>query len=170
MYMPYLVNIGAAVAALIIGFIYYHPMLLGKAWMKYSGVPEEKLKSGNMAIISLGALICLYFIAKSLGAIVIHQHGLFGMLANQPDVHTPGTELYNTVHGLMDKYGQNYRTFKHGALHGFFTGLYFALPLLGVITLFERRPWQWLAIHAGYWIITLLVMGGIVCQFMPFPA
>jgi hypothetical protein len=31
-----------------------------------------------------------------------------------------------------------FRTFKHGALHGFLSGLFLALPIIGTNALFER--------------------------------
>ena len=66
----------------------------------------------------------------------------------------------------MDAYGTTYRTFGHGAIHGFMTGLFFALPVVGVNALFERRSWKYTLIAGGYWIVTCLIMGGIICQWM----
>jgi hypothetical protein len=64
---------------------------------------------------------------------------------------------------FMTDYGSAFRTFKHGALHGFMTGLFFALPLIGVGALYERRSWKYVLIAGGYWSITCLLMGGIIC-------
>jgi len=41
----------AALIPLIMGFIWYGPMLFQKAWMKEMGFTEESLKGGNMALI-----------------------------------------------------------------------------------------------------------------------
>jgi hypothetical protein len=39
------------------------------------------------------------------------------------------------------------------------------LPILATNALFERKGFKYIAINAAYWIITLAVMGGIICQF-----
>jgi len=163
----YLVDLGAAFIPLAVGFIWYHPMVLGKFAKAASGGSMEKMKTGHALLVYLLTYVGSYFIAQSLGSIVIHQYGLLSWLANQADVHKAGTELNTTVQGLYDKYGAEFRTFKHGAYHGYQIGLKFVLPILTIITLFERKKWQWLAIHGVYWIICLALMGGVVCAYMP---
>jgi hypothetical protein len=66
---------------------------------------------------------------------------------------------------FMADYGTAFRTFKHGALHGFMTGLFFAFPMLAINGLFERKSWKYIFVHAGYWILTLTIMGGIICAW-----
>ena len=66
---------------------------------------------------------------------------------------------------MMGVYGNDFRTFKHGALHGTLTGVGIALPVVAINAMFEKRGFKYIAIHAGYWILTLLLMGGIICQF-----
>ncbi|WP_317191325.1 DUF1761 domain-containing protein [Flavobacterium agrisoli] len=63
----------------------------------------------------------------------------------------------------MTDYGGAFRTFKHGALHGFITGIFFALPIIGINGLFERKSWKYIFIHAGFWTVTLTVVGAILC-------
>ena len=43
------------------------------------------------------------------------------------------------------------------------TGLFLASPLIGFNTLFERKGWRYFAVNAGFWIVCLVLMGGIVC-------
>ena len=38
----------AAATTLVVGAIWYSPMLFANAWMKESGLTEEQLKKGNM--------------------------------------------------------------------------------------------------------------------------
>ncbi len=38
----------AAVAAFLLGFVWYLPAVFGKAWMKANNLTEEQLKNGNM--------------------------------------------------------------------------------------------------------------------------
>jgi hypothetical protein len=66
---------------------------------------------------------------------------------------------------VMTAYGSEFRTFKHGVLHGAIAAIGFAMPIIGINALFERRGFKYIAIHTGYWILTLMIMGGILCQF-----
>ena len=91
---------------------------------------------------------------------VIHQMG-----ANSATVGIKGVDP-SVLKNYMDAYGNTYRTFKHGALHGFMTGLFFCLPVIGVGALFERRSWKYTLIAGGYWVVTGMIMGGIICQMM----
>ena len=64
------------------------------------------------------------------------------------------------------EYGMAFRTFRHGALHGFMTGLLFVCPIIGVNSLFEHRSWKYILVDAGYWILTLTIMGAILCGWV----
>ncbi|HPH81947.1 MAG TPA: DUF1761 domain-containing protein, partial [Flavobacteriales bacterium] len=66
---------------------------------------------------------------------------------------------------FMSKYGNTFHTFKHGVFHGVLAGIFFALPVLGINSLFDRKSFKYIAINAGFWIVTLALMGGIICQF-----
>lgn len=67
---------------------------------------------------------------------------------------------------VMATYGNDFRTFKHGALHGTITGIGLALPIVAVNAMFERRGFKYIAVTAGYWILCLILMGGFLCQFV----
>jgi len=71
----------------------------------------------------------------------------------------------NEFTGMMEKYGKNFRTFKHGMLHGFIAGITLGVSIIGVTAMFERRSTKYILIHLGYWAITFMIMGGIICQF-----
>jgi hypothetical protein len=63
----------------------------------------------------------------------------------------------------MADYGTAFRTYQHGALHGFMTGLFLALPMTAINGLFEQKSWRYIMITAGYWIVSLTIMGAILC-------
>jgi hypothetical protein len=52
----------STVSAFLIGWLWYSPLLFGKAWMKASGMTEEKIKSSNMGK-TFGAAFVFTFIA-----------------------------------------------------------------------------------------------------------
>lgn len=147
----------AAIAALVIGFIWYNPKVFGNAWMKASGMTEEKIKSGNMAVIFGFALLFAVLLASLLMQFTNHQWGAFGMVGGEPETAKESFEVF------MADYGTAFRTFKHGALHGTLFGIFGALPIIGTNALFERKSAKYIFINSGYWIVTLAVMGAILC-------
>jgi hypothetical protein len=156
----------AALIPMIIGFVWYHPILFGKAWMRVSGVSEEKIKeSHRMWVTFLFTYIFSFFISFALQFIVIHQYHVYSILANEPGLHDPKTEIGMLVANFMEKYGHNFRTFKHGALHGTIAGFTIALPILAINSMFEKKGFKYIAINAGYWIVTMAIVGGVVCAF-----
>jgi hypothetical protein len=155
----------SALIPLLIGFIYYSPKVFGTIWMKEAGVTEEKMKGSNMAKILLMAYVFSVMLASILISLVIHQMSVFSILANTPGINDPNSEVSLWLKDFMAKYGNNFRTFKHGALHGVISALFFAWPVIGINALFERRSARYTAIHVGYWVITLALMGGVICQW-----
>lgn len=155
----------AALVPLIIGFIWYNPKVFGSAWIKATGLTEEQLKGGNMPVIFVTTYVMSFLIAFALQFIVVHQSGFYSILVGQPGLNDPTSELGKYVADFMSKYGNNYRTFKHGAFHGGITAVFLAMPFLGINSLFERKGFKYIVIHTGYWLVCLMIMGGIVCQF-----
>jgi hypothetical protein len=149
----------AAVSALFVGFIWYHPKVFGNAWMQATGMTEEDVKGGNMLKIFGLALFFAFLLSTALPGIVIHQMGVLSLVGGDPSVALPS---YNAI---MADYGDAFRTFKHGVLHGVLTGVFIALPILGTNALFERKSAKYILINAGYWIVTLGLMGGIICAW-----
>lgn len=157
MEINFLALIAAAVSALVIGFIWYNPKVFGSAWMKAAVMTEEQIKGGNMAKILGLALLFAFLLAFALQFITIHQTGAMGMVGGDPSQALPSYDAF------MADYGNAFRTFKHGALHGTIAGIFIALPIIGTNALFERKGAKYIFINSGYWIVTLAIMGGIVC-------
>jgi hypothetical protein len=151
----------AGLIPLLVGFIWYHPKVFGNAWMKTIGMTEESMKGGNMLLIFGLCYVFACLLASALMTIVIHQFGFNSIF--QGDT-APESASY--MKNFFDTYGGRFRTFKHGALHGGLTAIFFVLPVIGINALFERRSFKYVAIHVGYWFVTLLLMGGLLCAFM----
>lgn len=147
----------AAFSSLIMGFLWYNPKTFGTIWMRESGTTEEKVKGSNMLIVMGMSFLYAFLIAFILQMLTIHQFGAMGMIGGDPTVAKPSYAAF------MADYGNEFRTFKHGMLHGFMAGLFFSLPTIAIPALFERRSWKYILVTGGYWIITCMIMGGIVC-------
>jgi hypothetical protein len=155
-----------ALIPMAVGFVYYHHKMFGKQWMAAAGLTEELVKGGNMALILGLTYLFGLFISAALMGIVIHQMGLFSMLQDDPNFKDPNSPNHQLFLEIMKIHGHSFRTFKHGVFHGIFAGITFALPIISINALFERRSFKYVAIHAGYWIITLAIMGGVICHFL----
>lgn len=164
--MNALVIFGAALVPLVIGFIWYHPKVFGTAWMKASGIdPNTGAKPNMLVVFALSYLFSL-MLAFFMPTMVIHQMHFSSLMANEADVNVEGSAAFNTMKDFMTTYGDRFRTFKHGALHGAIAAIFFVLPVIGINGLFERRSGKYIFIHVGYFFVTLALVGGIVCQFM----
>lgn len=153
----------SALIPMFTGFIWYGPKTFGNVWMREAGVSEEKIKSSNMALILSLTYVFSLFLSLILISVVIHQSHILSILADDPGMKDPNSEISLWLKNFMDQYGQNFRTFKHGAFHGTLSGIFYAFPIIAINALFERRSWKYIWIHTGYWILTLALMGGIVC-------
>ena len=150
---------------LFIGFIWYHPKVFGNVWMKAADMTEDKIKGANMAVIFGLTLVLGFFLAMSIYFMVIHQAHIFSAVMGDPALEDPNSALSLMLKDFMDLYGNNYRSFKHGALHGAIGGVMIALPVLAVNALFERKGATYIGINAGYWITVMTLMGGVICAY-----
>ena len=154
----------AAIVPMIVGFLYYNPKTMGNLWMKLSGMTEEKIKEGNMPLIYGLAYLLSFIMGIMLFMFVVHQTDIFSLMANDP-----GMDLGNITNqeylGLMERFAGNFRTFGHGAFHGAFIGIMVALPILMTNGLFEGKKVKYGLVNGLYWIITISLMGGVLCQW-----
>lgn len=165
MEVNFLIAALAALVPLVMGFIWYSPMLFHKAWMKENNFTEESLKGGNMPLIFGLTFVFSFLIAITLHMFTIHQWGMFSSLMGEPGFVEGTGEAMTYFQGFMETYGGRFRTFGHGALHGAMTGVFLVLPVIATNALFERKSFKYIAINVGYWIVSLAIMGGIVCKF-----
>ena len=103
-------------------------------------------------------------LAAFLQFLVIHQGGVFSTILESGSTELQGDALVY-FEDFMAKYGDNYRTFKHGALHGALAGIFMVLPVLATQAMFERKTAKYILINVGYWTVTMALMGGIICQW-----
>lgn len=161
MKINFLALLAAAASSMVIGFIWYNPKVFGNAWMKESGTTEEKIKGANMAMIFVLSLFYAFLISLIIQMLTIHQFGALGMIGGPDHINAAKPSFKE----FMADYGSAYRTFKHGALHGFMTGLFLALPMIATNALYERRSYKYSLIVGGYWAVTFMIMGGIICAW-----
>jgi hypothetical protein len=150
----------AALSTLVVGMFWYNPKVFGTIWMRETGRTEEDAKKGNMLVIFGMTIFYAFLIAMVLQFLVIHQYGALGMIGGDVNAAKPSYGAF------MDDYVMAFRTFKHGMLHGFLSGLFFALPVIGTNALYEGRSWKYVLVCGGYWIVSCMIMGGIICAWV----
>ena len=129
----------ASISTLVLGFIWYNPKVFGTIWMNETGMTEEKAKSSNMGLVFGLSVVMAFLVAMF----------LYGnVMTGGPDGMRHGTEAF--------------LTFKHGALHGSFLGLFVALPVIVTNALYEQRSFKYMMVVAGYWVVCFAIMGGII--------
>ncbi len=151
----------ASLVTLLVGFVWYNPKVFGTIWMKETGMTEEKAKKSNMIKIFGLTIFYSLLLSSAVPMLVIHQMGALGMIGG-PNLADKALPSYTS---FMADYGDAFRTFKHGALHGFMSGLFMILPITAINGLFEQKSWKYILITAGYWIVSLTIMGGIICAW-----
>ena len=161
-YIPFV----AALIPLLIGFIWYHKKVFGLAWTREAEMTEEKMKGANMALIFALTYLLSLLMCVILSSASIHQLHIFSIFADQPDARVEGSETQMIIQAFMEKYGNKFRTFKHGAFHGVLLGIVCALPIIGINALFERKSFKYIAINTGYWIVSMALMGGVLCAWL----
>ncbi len=130
----------ASLIPLVTGFIWYNPKVFGTVWMKETGMTEEKAKGMNPG--------------KTYGLAVVFAFLIAFMMWPQVMLGGAPGEAHGAEGGFM--------TFKHGAFHGAMVGLFFVLPVFATNALFEMKSAKYVMINAGYWIVTMALMGGII--------
>lgn len=128
----------SALVPMVIGFLYYHPKLAGGAWMKANGFTPESIGNGPKPILYGVALLLSFLLSMWMSS----------------NVTGPGQDVAPD--------GHSYATFGHGVVHGIINTIFLLLPVLGTLSIFEKRGWGWVFVNLGYWVITFCVMGGIL--------
>ena len=147
----------AAISALIIGSIWYNPKVFGRIWMQEAHITKASLKPASVIKILLLAFVFAFLLAMTMMQLSIHQTGALSLVGGDANKALPSYTAF-----MLD-YGTHFRTFKHGALHGIFAGIFIALPIVGTNAILERKSAKYIFINAGYWIVTLGTMGAIIC-------
>lgn len=130
------------------------------------GFTKASLEGTNMVKTLLICYVLSFLIAFALMPMTIHQMGVYSTLAGEPGFNEQTGEAFQLFENFTATYGDRFRTFKHGAFHGIIYGFFLSMPILAIQALFEKKSFKYIAINAGYWLLTLAIMAGIVCQWV----
>jgi len=127
----------AAIATMILGFLWYSPLLFARPWMLLMGYdPNDKAKLDEMRK-SAGKTYAISFLASLASAFV---------LAKIIDVASLNSALY-------------------GMKYGFAIWLGFVTTVQLTAALFGRQPFKLYLINTGYQLVCYLAMGAILAAW-----
>ncbi|MCI0542311.1 DUF1761 domain-containing protein [bacterium] len=137
----YLAVLVAAIANMVVGFLWYGP-LFGKPWADMMGLkfdsPEAKMAMQKKALPSYAAsFVGALIMACVLAHLLVYSSSYMG------------------VSGVSA-----------GLSAGFWSWLGFVAPVTVGIVFWEQKPWKLWFINAGYWLVTMLVMGVVLATWM----
>lgn len=160
----FLILLASAFIPFVFAYIWFHPSVFGgETWYNIAKLNGED-RSEVSKIKLFSTLIFNLLIAFGLYNLCVHSMGAFGMVQ-------ANTELLKTGTGgaFMAEYGQNGLNFGHGAFHGITTTLFMVVPVLAYVTIFEKKRIKYFFVYLGYWAISLMLMGGLLCEWGTSP-
>ncbi len=131
----YIALVAAGVVSMVVGFLWYGPMLFAKPWMKLMGHSAETMKKAQK---EMGKYYALSFAASLLTAFVI-SHTL--TLSENFYHYPPLSTALNTA---------------------FWVWLGFVMPVQLTDTIFGSKKWKLFAINTGYQLVSLLAMALVI--------
>lgn len=168
MEINWLVQIGAALVPMIIGFIWYNPKVFGNAWMSAAGMTEEKVKTGNMPLIFGMSFLFALLLSFAYPFFANHWNAFQAFFRSVPEHGMgidPTTPFGAELKGYIDGYGARYHSWTHGLAHGLIMSIVLVLPIMVTNALFERKSFKYIMINWGYWAVTLTLMFMVIAQF-----
>ncbi|MEK7571582.1 MAG: DUF1761 domain-containing protein [Patescibacteria group bacterium] len=128
----------AAIASMIVGFLWYSPILFAKPWMKLMGYTQKGMDEERKGMEKLYALS---FVAALVTAYILsHVMVLSVSFYSDPWVIT-------------------------GVTTAFWLWLGFIMPVQLTDTIFGSKKWQLFAINTGYQLASILAMGVVLGLF-----
>lgn len=134
----YLAVLLAAVAAMVVGFVWYGPMLFAKQWMKLAGHTKESLEKEKA---NMGKTYTISFVLALVSAYVLSH------------VMTFSESFFG------------YPSLVAGVTSAFWMWLGFVMPVQATDVLFGSKKLALFGINTGYQLVSLLAMGVVLGLF-----
>lgn len=134
--VDWLAVVAAAVAAMVIGSLWYSKMLFGKAWQKMVGLSDADLKKGGWSPM-VKAVVLSVITAYVLHHIIVLSHAYY-----------------------------NYDWVQTGLNTGFWAWLGFGFTQQVMNGAFEQRRKKLVLINVGNQLVSLLAMGVVLGYFL----
>lgn len=156
----------AAIVPVIMNYLWSLPSLSKVSRAKVVG-GDEGSSSGRTVKSLLLTYLMGFLVAFVLNVIVFHQNHVGSMMQNYLS-HEDATVVETAtkdMEAFLAKYGGDFLTFGHGAIHGLLTAVFLILPILVIISQRGSYKAAWIWHHWSYWAICLVLMGGLICAW-----
>jgi len=127
----------AAIVSFVLGWIWYSDKVFGKKWRQLFGVSEEMHQQMAADKSRMMKTMSIYVLSLVLMAFVLAR-----------------IVLYTGAYGVSD-----------GLVAGLWMWLGFSVSASIGSVLWERRPWKYWMLNAGYMLLALLVSGAILASW-----
>ena len=135
----YLTVLGAAFASFGLGALWYSPVLFAKPWMKEMGIDPSRMQS--MKLTPTQAMVAGFVTALVTAYVLAHF-----------------VEVWAQVTGGQMGIAEGFQL-------AFYLWLGFVAPVMLGSILWEGKSWKLFFINAGYQLVALLLMSGILSYF-----
>lgn len=160
-----LVLLAAAFIPFLFAYIWFHEHLFGgDKWHAISDMSAEKAASAVKPLKLFLSIILNMFLAFGMYLFSIHEAGVFGMVGGDTELMKTGTAA-----AFLAEYGGDFHTLTHGLAHGIGATLFFFMPALGYVVIFEKKSTKYFFVYLGYWLITLTLMSIVICLWGATP-
>ena len=122
-----------AIAAMVIGFLWYSPLMFAKPWMKLSGWTEKQMKENQKN----GSMTKTYVISTISSVVMAY---VLNMILNRTGIDS----IYPAI------------------MTAFWVWLGFVATTAVTEVLYMRRSWTLYLINTGYQLVSLLVMAVVL--------
>jgi len=144
---------------LLIGFLWYRP---GSSMTKWADIQGLTFRMTWYKILLM--LVLSFTLVYGYINLIIHQMGFYELFFT--DIMQGNETSKRVVEEFLAQYGQKHRHFGHGIFHGAINAFVFALPFICFHALLDNKNRKYVAVHFGYWLITSMIIGGLISEFV----
>lgn len=127
----------AGIASMVVGFLWYSPLLFGKPWMKLLGYTSKSMKDAQK---EMGKTYGISFILSLVTAYI----------------------LFHVM--VLSENFFGYSALITGLITAFWMWLGFVAPVQLTDVLFGKKQWQLFGINTGYQLVALMVMAVVLAM------
>lgn len=129
----------AGIVSMVVGFLWYSPMLFGKVWMKLTGMTKEDMEKGKK---DMPKIYGLSFVGALLMAFVLKHASVYA-------------GNYYNMSGIQ-----------LGLMTAFWNWLGFVMPVQMTGWLFDKKPFKLFVLNTGYQLASMIAMGIVITLWM----
>lgn len=154
-----LVILASALIPFVFAIVWFHKNLFGgENWHSIAEMSSAKSASPVKPFKLFLSIVLNIFLAFGMYLFSIHEASVFGMVGGETELMKTGTAA-----AFLAEYGGDFHTWTHGLAHGIGATLFYVLPVLGYVVIFEKKSTKYFFVYFGYWLITLVLMSIVIC-------